>query len=86
MVRDVVLVKQAAGAAPPAVAEPGTYIVKPGDIFIVGKTFEELGGSHYYGLRRFVGNRVPKVDAVAGKGLMDALADPAPHTRMGMST
>lgn len=43
-------------------------------IYIVGATRNELGGSHYYSIHGYVGNRVPKVDAVKGKRLMDALS------------
>src|SRR3990170_2556786 len=35
---------------------------KPGDaVYLVGDTFNELGGSEYYKLKGFVGNTVPKV-------------------------
>jgi len=43
-------------------------------IYIVGATYNELGGSHYFGLHGFIGNNVPKVDARKGKRLMDALS------------
>lgn len=37
---------------------------RPGDIvYLLGKTAFELGGSEYYALQGFVGNRVPRVDA-----------------------
>ena len=37
---------------------------RPGDIvYLLGKTAFELGGSEYYALKGFVGNRVPRVDA-----------------------
>jgi phosphoribosylformylglycinamidine synthase II len=36
---------------------------RPGDIvYLMGKTAFELGGSEYYALKGFVGNRVPRVD------------------------
>lgn len=39
------------------------YAKKPGDlIYVVGQTYDELGGSHYYDLSGFVGNIVPKVN------------------------
>jgi phosphoribosylformylglycinamidine synthase len=43
-------------------------------IYIVGTTWNELGGSHYYGIHGYVGNRVPRVDSRRGKTLMDALS------------
>jgi len=42
-------------------------------IYIVGTTWNELGGSQYYGIHGYVGNRVPRVDPRKGKALMDAL-------------
>jgi len=44
-------------------------------IYIVGTTYDELGGSHYYSIHGFVGNNVPHVDPRRGKRLMDALSD-----------
>jgi phosphoribosylformylglycinamidine synthase len=43
-------------------------------IYIVGTTYSELGGSHYYAVRGFIGNRVPKVNPQNGKKLMDTLS------------
>ena len=43
-------------------------------IYIVGTTFNELGGSQYYSLHGYVGNRVPRVDPIRGKRLMNALS------------
>ncbi|MDD5339124.1 MAG: phosphoribosylformylglycinamidine synthase subunit PurL [Dehalococcoidales bacterium] len=43
-------------------------------IYIVGATYKELGGSHYYALHDAVGSSVPKVNAEKGKQLMNALA------------
>jgi len=43
-------------------------------VYIVGTTWNELGGSQYYGIHGYVGNRVPKVDSKEGKKLMDALS------------
>ncbi len=43
-------------------------------IYIVGKTYNELGGSHYYYIRGYIGNNVPKVDPVEGKNLMNKLS------------
>ena len=48
---------------------------EPGNlIYIVGETYDELGGSHYYSLRGIIGNDVPKVDPKNGKRLMEALS------------
>ncbi len=48
---------------------------KAGDLlYIIGMTYNELGGSHYYAIRGAVGNRVPQVNARRGKKLMDALS------------
>ena len=43
-------------------------------IYIVGTTYDELGGSHYYGIHGYIGNNVPRVDPKKGKMLMDALS------------
>jgi phosphoribosylformylglycinamidine synthase II len=43
-------------------------------VYIVGTTWNELGGSQYYGIHGYVGNRVPKVDSKKGKRLMDTLS------------
>ena len=43
-------------------------------VYIVGTTWSELGGSQYYGIHGYVGNRVPKVDSKRGKKLMDTLS------------
>ena len=43
-------------------------------IYIVGTTFKELGGSHYFNVHGFTGNQVPKVDTERGKKLMNALS------------
>ncbi|NWF77551.1 MAG: phosphoribosylformylglycinamidine synthase subunit PurL [Chloroflexi bacterium] len=42
-------------------------------IYIVGTTWNELGGSVYYSIHGYVGNRVPRVDPKKGKRLTDAL-------------
>ena len=48
---------------------------KTGDLlYIVGMTYNELGGSHYYAVRGAMGNRVPQVNPRRGKKLMDALS------------
>jgi phosphoribosylformylglycinamidine synthase len=38
-------------------------------VYILGNTFEELGGSEYYAWKGFIGNRVPKVDAGRARSL-----------------
>jgi phosphoribosylformylglycinamidine synthase len=43
-------------------------------IYIVGATYKELGGSHYYAVHGYVGNSVPKVHPEKGKQLMNALS------------
>ncbi|MFH1199082.1 MAG: phosphoribosylformylglycinamidine synthase subunit PurL [Candidatus Omnitrophota bacterium] len=51
------------------------YAKEPGDlIYVVGETFNELGGSHYYDLFGAIGNDVPKVDIVKAKNIFDTLA------------
>jgi len=44
-------------------------------IYIVGATYNELGGSEYFKNRGFVGNSVPKVIATQAKILMDKLSE-----------
>ncbi len=43
-------------------------------VYIIGATHNELGGSHYYAARGYVGNRVPGVNPGKGKKLMEALS------------
>jgi phosphoribosylformylglycinamidine synthase II len=43
-------------------------------VYMIGTTLNELGGSQYYGVHGYVGNRVPKVDSKKGKRLMDTLS------------
>ena len=43
-------------------------------IYVVGTTWNELGGSHYFGIHGYIGNNVPRVDTGKGKQLMDALS------------
>lgn len=50
-------------------------VKQPNDlIYILGDTKDELGGSHYYDIHGFQGNKLPEVDAKAGKKLMKALS------------
>jgi phosphoribosylformylglycinamidine (FGAM) synthase-like enzyme len=47
---------------------------QPGDrVYILGETFNEMGGSEYYALRGFIGNEAPKVNARRAKALYEAL-------------
>ncbi len=43
-------------------------------IYVVGTTWNELGGSHYYSIHGYTGNNVPRVNPAKGKRLMDALS------------
>ena len=47
----------------------------PGDlVYIVGETYSELGGSHYYAMQGYIGNDVPKVRPKEGKRTMIAIS------------
>ena len=47
----------------------------PGNrIYVIGKTYAELGGSHYYAIHGFIGNSAPKVRPTEGKRTMEALS------------
>ncbi len=49
---------------------------QPGNIiYMVGKTYAELGGSHYYQNRGFLGNSVPKVRIEQAKKTMDRITE-----------
>ncbi|MCK4591400.1 MAG: phosphoribosylformylglycinamidine synthase, partial [Candidatus Latescibacteria bacterium] len=43
-------------------------------LYVVGITRDEMGGSHYYLVRSWIGNQVPKVDPSQGKQLMERLS------------
>lgn len=50
-------------------------IKEPGNlIYLLGLTRTELGGSHYYHIYGYKGNKVPAVDAALGKKVMDTLS------------
>ena len=50
-------------------------VKSPGNrIYVIGKTYAELGGSHYYAIHGFIGNSVPKVRPSEGKRSMEALS------------
>ena len=43
---------------------------RPGDlVYVLGETLNELGGSEYYAMKGYIGNKVPKVDAGMAKEL-----------------
>ncbi|MBN2536934.1 phosphoribosylformylglycinamidine synthase, partial [candidate division WOR-3 bacterium] len=42
-------------------------------VYVVGETFEELGGSEYFRIHQGLGSRVPQVDAARGRRLMRRL-------------
>ena len=47
----------------------------PGNrIYVIGNTYAELGGSHYYAIHGFIGNSAPKVRPAEGKRTMEALS------------
>jgi phosphoribosylformylglycinamidine (FGAM) synthase-like enzyme len=49
-------------------------VKKPGDlVYVLGKTFPELGASEWYALHDAVGNGVPKVNAKTAKARYEAL-------------
>jgi phosphoribosylformylglycinamidine synthase II len=43
-------------------------------VYIIGTTWNELGGSQYYSIHGYVGNKVPRVNSKKGKRLMSALS------------
>jgi len=49
-------------------------VKRPGDlVYVLGKTYRELGGSEWYALHGAIGNGVPKVNAASAKALYEAL-------------
>jgi phosphoribosylformylglycinamidine synthase len=44
-------------------------------IYIIGRTNNELGGSHYYDLLGYLGKNVPRVDASVGRQIMLAVSE-----------
>jgi phosphoribosylformylglycinamidine synthase II len=49
-------------------------VKRPGDlVYVLGKTFPELGGSEWYALHGAIGNGVPRVRAETAKALYEAL-------------
>lgn len=52
------------------------YLKNKGNlIYIVGDTYDELGGSHYYGLSKAIGNSIPQVRLQKAKKIFDALSN-----------
>ncbi|MFC1594357.1 phosphoribosylformylglycinamidine synthase subunit PurL [Candidatus Omnitrophota bacterium] len=50
-------------------------VKKPGNlIYVVGLTFDELGGSQYYHVNGSIGNSVPEVNVALGKKVMNAVS------------
>ena len=43
-------------------------------VYLIGSTYDELGGSHYYAINGFTGNKVPQVRAETGRKTMAALS------------
>jgi len=43
-------------------------------IYIVGTTYDELGGSHYYAVHGALGNKIPRVNPEKGRKLMESLS------------
>jgi phosphoribosylformylglycinamidine synthase len=51
------------------------YAKEAGDlVYVVGETFDELGGSHYFDLFGSLGNSVPKVNTGSAKKIFSALS------------
>jgi len=49
-------------------------VKQPGNlIYMVGKTYPDLGGSEYYRLKGFVGKTVPKVRVTQARNIMDSI-------------
>ncbi len=44
-------------------------------IYIIGKTYEELGGSHYYKINGYLGNTPPRVEPVKSRATYDAIIE-----------
>ena len=48
---------------------------EPGDlVYVLGDTFDEMGGSEWFAMQGYIGNIVPKVDARKAKHLYNALS------------
>ena len=66
----------AIGVAPDIRKTVSMELKQPGNsIYIVGKTYPELGGSHYYQNKGYLGNSVPKVRIGQAKKTMDLITE-----------
>jgi phosphoribosylformylglycinamidine synthase len=66
----------AVGIVPDVRLTVSVDVKTPGDlVYIVGRTFRELGGSEYYRLKDFVGKTVPKVRATQAKKTFRAVIE-----------
>ncbi|MBI2598261.1 MAG: phosphoribosylformylglycinamidine synthase subunit PurL [Candidatus Diapherotrites archaeon] len=43
-------------------------------VYVIGETFQELGGSQYFSMHGFIGNNVPKVDALKAKKIFNRIS------------
>ncbi|MFH1228567.1 MAG: phosphoribosylformylglycinamidine synthase subunit PurL [Planctomycetota bacterium] len=59
-------------AVVPDVRKLVTMDIKEPDnlVYLVGRTKKELGGSHYYAALGYIGNYLPRVDAIIGRKIM----------------
>ena len=52
------------------------YAKKPGNlVYVVGQTYNELGGSHYYDILGYIGNALPQVNPAQAKRTFKALSE-----------
>ena len=68
LISAVAIMEDVRNAVSMDIKEPGSLV------YIIGLTRPELGGSHYYYIHGYKGNNVPKVDAVLGRRIMNALS------------
>ncbi len=68
------LLVTALGIIPDVKKAVSVDLKKPGNlIYVIGKTYAELGGSEYYKLNGYIGNSVPKVNAEEAKKIFDVI-------------
>jgi len=68
------LLVTAVGTIPDLRRAVSTDVKKPGNlIYLVGKTYPELGGSEYYRQKGFVGKSVPQVKPAHARKIMDSI-------------
>jgi phosphoribosylformylglycinamidine synthase II len=66
----------AIGVTPDIRRSVSMELKQPGNsLYLVGKTYTELGGSHYYQNKGFLGNSVPKVRIEQAKKTMDLITE-----------